>query len=118
MLPKMLTAAVHARLTVLVAVCMQTACATMGETEYCGQIGTAATVCAYNIFVGAREPARREALSRWLRHNVFAGESVGVVGLTECNGWDQAFAEEFALASGARHGILMPCPTGEHDQDF
>ena len=77
-----------------------------------GENGTSITVCAYNIFVGAREPGRRDALSRWLRRNVFAEVREGVAALTECNGWDQAFVEEFARASGARHGVLMPCQTG------
>ena len=77
---------------------------------------TVFTACTYNIFVGAQQPARREALARWLQRNVFAGgdgpNDDGLVALTECNGWDRATVEAFALSSGARHGILMPCPTG------
>jgi len=31
------------------------------------------TVCAYNIFEGARQPERRASLARWLRARVFHG---------------------------------------------
>ena len=61
-------------------------------------------------------PQSTQALSRWLRDNVFKspGDCHGLAALTECNGWDQAFLDRFASDSGASESILLKCPTGYH----
>ena len=89
--------------------------------------GLPVTVCAYNIYEGAAQPERRRALAAFLRTRVFgreepreqAGEvctggTAALAALTECNGWDQAFAERFARECGAKYAVLLNCPTGYH----